>query len=479
MVEGKGETKCAQGEGRIFIRGLEKSLSRYSPHQLNQMARLLCRESVHLLTVNESVNVVLKCLQNCQVMKEMLDTATPQERKVLDVINTIYQYSGAFTLADLGPVFGKRRWGYWEWRGSFERAFKGLVNKGLVIYVAKPSTERVTDLSLSSPLVPHPVARREVSLEDILPQPLPPEVRPTNILQQGGVLQALVLLLQILGLIEKKGKVSTLHGTQFHAGSAKSLTKGLNIDLESFQKEIAFAQQIELVVRDARRRGFVVNQGRLIPWLSQPPQQMLRTFGDWIMGISGFKVPFRLLMLFPQNRWLPVGLLEEVIGKVLPSTRLQRRHLPVHDVSSKVPLSVLAREMLEAPAIKSSGVVSVGEERGEEFFFVHPQIRLLLGEGGEMIGERFPSLTLQANFEAILEVNFHSLPLVYFFTVMGETISRDAVVIFQVTRKGIDSLLKGGWDPHDLIELFEQHLTHPIPENVRMAFTGETGGEEV
>ncbi len=472
MIE-KRDTRCSQGEGRILIRGLEKSLRRYSPQQLNQMAGLLCRESAHLLTVSEAVNVVLKCLQNCKVMKEILDTITPQEREVLEVINTIYQYAGAFTLSDLGPVFGKRRWGYWEWKGNFERAFKGLINKGLVIYVAKPSTERVTDLSLSSPLIPHPVAHKRVSLEDILTEPLPPEVRPTNIVQQGGMLQALVLLLQILGLIEKRGKVSTLHGTQFHAGSAKSLTKGLNIDLESFQKEITFAQQIELVVRDTRRKGFVVNQGRLIPWLSQPPLEMLRTLGEWIMGISGFKVPFRLLMLFPQNRWIPVSIMEEVIRRVLPSSRLQRRHLPVRDLSPKTPLSVIAREVLQAPALKSTGVVSVGEERGEEFFFVHPEIKLLFGEGEELIGEEFPTLTLQANFEAILEVNFHSLPLVYFFTVMGETISRDAVVIFQVTKKGIESLLKGGWNPHDIIALFDRHLTHPIPENVRMAFIGE------
>ncbi len=468
------DTKCSRGEGKILIRGLDKSLSRYSPQQLNQMASILCRENAHLLTVNEAVKVVLRCLQNCEVMKRVLDSTTPQERKVLEVINTIYQYAGAFTLSDLGPIFGKRRWGYWEWRGSFERAFKGLINKGLVIYVAKPSTERVTDLSLSSPLVPHPVAHKSVYLEDIIPEPLPPEVKPSNIVQQGGMLQALVLLLQILGLIEKKGKVSTLHGTQFHAGSAKSLTKGLNIDLESFQKEITFAQQIELLVRDTRRRGFIVNQGRLIPWLSQHPKEMLTTLGEWIMGINGLKVPFRLLMLFPQNRWLPVKLLEEVIRKVLPSSRLQRRHLPVEDLSAKTPISAIARFLLEAPALKSTGVVSVGEERGEEFFFVHPEIRLLMGEGGEeLIGEEFPTLTLQANFEAILEVNFHSLPLVYFFTVMGDTISRDAVVIFQVTKKGIESLLKGGWDPYDLLEMFEEHLTHPIPENVRMAFTGE------
>ncbi len=468
------DTKCSRGEGKILIRGLDKSLSRYSPQQLNQMASILCRENAHLLTVNEAVKVVLRCLQNCEVMKRVLDSTTPQERKVLEVINTIYQYAGAFTLSDLGPIFGKRRWGYWEWRGSFERAFKGLINKGLVIYVAKPSTERVTDLSLSSPLVPHPVAHKSVYLEDIIPEPLPPEVKPSNIVQQGGMLQALVLLLQILGLIEKKGKVSTLHGTQFHAGSAKSLTKGLNIDLESFQKEITFAQQIELLVRDTRRRGFIVNQGRLIPWLSQHPKEMLTTLGEWIMGINGLKVPFRLLMLFPQNRWLPVKLLEEVIRKVLPSSRLQRRHLPVEDLSAKTPISAIARSLLEAPALKSTGVVSVGEERGEEFFFVHPEIRLLMGEGGEeLIGEEFPTLTLQANFEAILEVNFHSLPLVYFFTVMGDTISRDAVVIFQVTKKGIESLLKGGWDPYDLLEMFEEHLTHPIPENVRMAFTGE------
>ena len=477
-MEESRTSRCSKGEGKIFIKGLEKSLRRYSPQQLNRMAGLLCHENAHLLTVNEAVNVVLKCLQNCAVMKEMLDSATPQEKRVLEVINTIYQYAGAFTLSDLGPVFGKRRWGYWEWKGSFERAFKGLINKGLVIYVAKPPTERVTDLSLSSPLVPHPVAHKKVSLKEILPEPLPPEIRPSNIIQQGGMLQALVLLLQILGLIEKKGKVSTLHGTQFHAGSAKSLTKGLNIDLESFHKEITFAQQIELVVKDSRKRGFVVNQGRLIPWLSQPPREMLSTLGEWIMGISGFKVPFRLLLLFPQNRWIPVSVLEEVIRRVLPSSRLQRKHLPLHHLPPKTPLSLIAKEVLEAPALKSTGVVSVGEERGEEFFFVHPEIKLLFGEEDEeLIGPDFPSLTLQANFEAILEVNFHSLPLVYFFTVMGETVSRDAVVIFQVTKKGIESLLKGGWDPHDIVALFEKHLTHPIPDNVRMAFTGE-GSEE-
>jgi hypothetical protein len=468
------DTKCARGEGKIFIRGLEKSLSRYSPQQLNQMASILCRENAHLLTVNEAVKIVLKCLQNCEVMKEVLESATPQEKKVLEVINTIYQYAGAFTLSDLGPVFGKRRWGYWEWKGPFERAFKGLITKGLVIYVAKPSTERVTDLSLSSPIVPHPVSHKTVFLEDIVEEPLPPEIRPSNIVQQGGMLQALVLLLQVLGLIEKRGKVSTLHGARFHAGSAKSLTRGLNIDLESFQKEITFAQQIELLVKDTRRRGFVVNQGRLIPWLSQSPKKMLSTLGEWIMSISGFRVPFRLLMLFPQNRWIPVKLLEEVIRKVLPSGRLQRRHLPMGDLSPKMPLSVVAKTVLEAPALKSTGVVSIGEERGEEYFFVHPEIRLLMGEDAdEFIREEFPTLTLQANFEAILEVNFHSLPLVYFFTVMGETVSRDAVVIFQVTKKGIESLLRGGWDPKDLLEMFEEHLTHPIPENVRVAFTGE------
>ena len=479
-MEERKETKCSRGEGKIFIRGLEKSLRRYSPHQLSQMAGLLCHESAHLLTVSESVNVVLKCLQNCEVMKEMLESTTPQERKVLNEINIIYQYAGAFTLSDLGPVFGKRRWGYWEWKGHFERAFKGLINKGLVLYVAKPSTERVTDLSLSSPLVPHPVAHRPVSLEEILPSPLPPEVKPNNITQQGGTLQALVLLLQILGLIEKKGKVSTLHGTQFHAGSAKSLTRGLNIDLESFHKEITFAQQIELIVKDTRRRGLVVNHDRLIPWLNQHPAEMVGSLGDWVMSIGGFKVPFRLLMLFPQNRWIHVSVLEEVIRKVLPSTRLQRKHLPVSDLFSKAPLSMVAREMLSAPALKSTGVVSVGKDKGEEFFFVHPEISLLFGQKQEnLIGEEFPTLTLQANFEAILEVNFHSLPLVYFFTVMGETVSRDAVVIFQVTKKGIETLMNGGWDPQDIITLFQKHLTHPIPENVYMAFTGEDKSAEM
>lgn len=468
------ETRCARGEGKILIRGLEKSLSRYSPQQLNKMAGLLCKESARLLTVNETVSVVLKCLQNCEVMKRMLDSTTPQERKVLDVVNTIYQYAGSFTLSDLGPVFGRRRWGYWEWRGSFERSFKSLINKGLIIYVAKPSTERVTDLSLSSPLVPHPVAHRSVGLEDILEEPLPPEVRPTNIIQKGGMLQAMVLLLQILGLIEKRGKVSTLHGTQFHAGSAKSLTRGLHVDLESLMKGVTFAQQIELVVKDARRRGFVVNQDRLIPWLSQPPVDMLKTMGQWITGLSGFKVPFRLLLLFPQNRWIPVSVLEEVIRRVLPSTRLQRRHLPVSEATPKGSLTRVAKDVLEAPPLKGTGVVSVGEERGEEYFFVHPEINLLFGKGAEeLIGDEFPSLTLQANFEAVLEVNYHSLPLVYFFTVMGETLSRDAVVIFQVTKKGIETLLKGGWNSQDLLSMFDKHLTHPIPENVRMAFVGE------